>query len=228
MMIERLMDWINAARLAGRYPKHSAGRIVCRGRLQLSLAEGALVAVNGDNFLGTALLGGTPRTATTVLNLGQKSRLTVVNATIGRGCSLVLGPNAVCAIGSGTYIADGSKIWATSSIRLGSRCAVSFGVTVLDDDGHGFGPPPYSQPVNIGNDVWIGCNVTILKGVTIGNGSVIAAGSVVNRSCPPRCLVGGVPGRIIRREVRWTDSSRSAASRTKHFELQTSGDFPAA
>jgi len=101
---------------------------------------------------------------------------------------------------------------------------VSFGVTVLDDDGHGFGPPPYSKPVTIGDDVWIGCNVTILKGVTIGAGSAIAAGTVVNKSCPPRSLVAGVPGKIIRTDIRWTDSVR--ASTTAPIEQQRSQDAP--
>ena len=33
--------------------------------------------------------------------------------------------------------------------------------------------------VKIGNDVWVGTNVTILRGVEVGDGAVIAAGSVV-------------------------------------------------
>lgn len=54
------------------------------------------------------------------------------------------------------------------------------------------------KPVVIGNDVWIGGNVTILPGVTIGNNVVIAAGAVVTKDVPDNSLVGGVPARIIR------------------------------
>jgi len=37
-----------------------------------------------------------------------------------------------------------------------------------------------AKPIKIGNDVWIGGNVTILPGVNIGNNVVIAAGACCN------------------------------------------------
>lgn len=55
-----------------------------------------------------------------------------------------------------------------------------------------------AKPVTIGNDVWIGGNVTILPGVTIGNNVVIAAGAVVTKDIPDNTLAGGVPARPIR------------------------------
>ena len=55
-----------------------------------------------------------------------------------------------------------------------------------------------ARPVKIGNDVWIGANVTILPGVTIGNNVVVAAGAVVSKDVPDNCIVGGVPARVIR------------------------------
>ena len=51
---------------------------------------------------------------------------------------------------------------------------------------------------SIGNDVWIGCNVTILKGVNIGKGAVIAAGSVVIKNVEPYSIVAGVPAKFIK------------------------------
>ena len=56
----------------------------------------------------------------------------------------------------------------------------------------------YAKPVRIGNDVWIGGNVTILPGVTIGNNVVVAAGAVVTKDIPDNTLVGGVPAKKIR------------------------------
>ncbi len=55
-----------------------------------------------------------------------------------------------------------------------------------------------AKPVTIGNDVWIGGNVTILPGVTIGNNVVIAAGAVVTKDIPDNCVAGGVPARVIK------------------------------
>ncbi len=50
-----------------------------------------------------------------------------------------------------------------------------------------------ATPVTIGDDVWIGGNVTILPGVTIGNNVVVAAGAVVIEDIPDNTLVAGVP-----------------------------------
>ena len=55
-----------------------------------------------------------------------------------------------------------------------------------------------AKPVMIGNDVWIGGNVTILPGVKIGNNVIIAAGAVVTKDVPDNCVVGGVPARKIK------------------------------
>lgn len=52
--------------------------------------------------------------------------------------------------------------------------------------------------ITIGNDVWLGANVTILPGVTIGNNVVIGAGAVVNKDIPDNSLAVGVPARVIK------------------------------
>lgn len=55
------------------------------------------------------------------------------------------------------------------------------------------------QPVQVGNDVWIGARVTVLDGVRIGHGCIVAAGAVVTKDIPDYSIVGGVPARLIRK-----------------------------
>ncbi|GLT13154.1 CatB-related O-acetyltransferase [Vibrio algivorus] len=55
-----------------------------------------------------------------------------------------------------------------------------------------------NEKVKIGNDVWVGTNVTILPGVNIGDGAIIAAGAVVINDIPPYSIVGGVPAKVIK------------------------------
>lgn len=51
----------------------------------------------------------------------------------------------------------------------------------------------------IGNDVWIGTNVTILSGVNVGDGAVIAAGSIVTKDVEPYSIVAGNPAKEIKK-----------------------------
>ena len=57
--------------------------------------------------------------------------------------------------------------------------------------------------VRIGNKVWIATNAIILPGVTVGDGAIVAAGSVVTRDVPEKCMVAGVPARVIKENVEW-------------------------
>jgi acetyltransferase-like isoleucine patch superfamily enzyme len=57
--------------------------------------------------------------------------------------------------------------------------------------------PIHCAPVNIGNDVWLGCGVRILAGVNIGQRSVIAAGAVVVTDVLDGTIAGGVPAKFI-------------------------------
>ena len=114
------------------------------------------------------------------------------------------GQDAVIDIGSGTTISNNVALVAMGSIRIGAGCLIGDLVTVYDCDFHeidplrrneGVGP---IEPVEIGNNVWLGSRVMVLRGVTIGDNSVVGAGSVVTRSIPANSVAAGVPARVIR------------------------------
>ena len=50
----------------------------------------------------------------------------------------------------------------------------------------------------MGNNVWIGGNVTVLPGVSIGDNVVIGAGSVVTKDIPSNVVAVGNPCRVIK------------------------------
>ncbi|MBP3198600.1 MAG: sugar O-acetyltransferase [Eubacterium sp.] len=94
-------------------------------------------------------------------------------------------------------ILDIREVYIGDNVMIGPH-------TLITTVGHSLSPMSrrkhmaFAKPVHIGNDVWIGGNVTILPGVTIGNNVVVAAGAVVTEDIPDNCLVGGVPARKIK------------------------------
>jgi len=75
---------------------------------------------------------------------------------------------------------------------------------------------PFKGDTVIGNDVWIGQNVTIMPGIKVGDGAIIATGSVVTKDVSPYTIVGGNPARVIKKrfseeiielllELKWWD-----------------------
>ncbi len=55
-----------------------------------------------------------------------------------------------------------------------------------------------SNPVIIGNDVWIGTNSVVMNGIKIGDGAVVGANAVVTHDVEPYSIVAGVPAKHIR------------------------------
>ena len=58
---------------------------------------------------------------------------------------------------------------------------------------------PLKGDTIIGNDVWIGDNVTILPGVHVGDGAIIGLNSTVGSDIAPYSIAVGNPAKIIRK-----------------------------
>ncbi|MDE7439870.1 MAG: CatB-related O-acetyltransferase, partial [Clostridia bacterium] len=58
---------------------------------------------------------------------------------------------------------------------------------------------PFKGNTVVGNDVWIGQNVTVLPGIHIGDGAIIGMNSVVGSNVPPYTVVAGNPAKVIRK-----------------------------
>jgi len=120
------------------------------------------------------------------------------------GAFIVVNKNGSLEVGSG-YTNNNVEINCFRSIKIGYGVAISKNVIIRDSDNHVINGD-YSKatsPIEIGNKVWIGIGAIILKGVKIEDGAIIAAGSIVTKDVPKNCLVGGVPAKILKRDIEW-------------------------
>ncbi len=80
--------------------------------------------------------------------------------------------------------------------------------TVVGVNGH-VGHSAVLHGCTVEDDALIGMNATIMDGVTIGSESIVAANAFVKAGfqAPPRSLIAGIPGRLIRsvgdEELAW-------------------------
>jgi acetyltransferase-like isoleucine patch superfamily enzyme len=111
-------------------------------------------------------------------------------------------------IGAGTRCFDSHNIIIDVTrpelIEIGSHMFLHAGTTIMSHDwaswnfieSHAEFYPSHGR-VKIGDNVWLGRNVTICKGVTIGDNCIIGIGSVVTKSIPANSVAAGVPARVI-------------------------------
>lgn len=117
-----------------------------------------------------------------------------------------------CYFGNGLRLSVGDRSQLGQNARLGGTITIGDDVVMGPDvvmmaTSHEFkdlntpinlqGAKP-EEPIEIGNDCWIGTRVIILPGVHIGNKCIVAAGAVVTHSFPDNCILGGVPARCLR------------------------------
>lgn len=117
-------------------------------------------------------------------------------------------------------IRSGAQILCSNYVEVGEGSGIAGNTKIVDNNNHPVNPKdrwllyqsPWSSPkrtwkysdsapIIIGKNVWIGSDVRICKGVTIGDGSIIAANAVVTKSCPPNCIMGGNPAKILKTNI---------------------------
>ena len=155
-------------------------------------------------FLGFAHFTPTPCS----IRAGKDAKLSVQGTVqLCKGVRIIINDGAHLEMRAGSFINDCSTVNCYEHIKIGSGCAISWNVNILDGNVHELivedRPRPRSAPINIGDHVWIGTGAIILPGVNIGSQSVIAAGSVVTSEVPSNVVVGGNRARIIGKNASW-------------------------
>ena len=148
---------------------------------------------------------------------GRNFRLYLGGGVIGNKNTIFVGNNVRLF---GWLISDGGKIIiednsiihrnavirAIERIEIGGHCDISREVYIQDHnsmslnylDRRNCNGEILHEPVEIGNDVWIGRRAMIMKGVIIGDRAIIAAGAVVTHNVPSDAIAAGNPAKIVK------------------------------
>lgn len=129
------------------------------------------------------------------------------NAKIGHGSKISVSGKLI--IGNGFCITAESSIVAQKEISIGSNVLISWDSLIMDTDFHEIFDEGGRQlnapmPINIGDNVWIGCRTLILKGVLISDGVIVAAASTVNKTIEQKnTVIAGSPANVVKENVSW-------------------------
>ncbi|MDO6541435.1 sugar O-acetyltransferase [Photobacterium sanguinicancri] len=106
-------------------------------------------------------------------------------------------------VGKGFYANHGCTILDGAPVTFGDNCLLAPSVVIataghpLDSVERAKGDE-YAKAITVGNDVWLGANVTVCPGVTIGDNVVVGAGSVVTKDLPANTVCVGAPAKPVR------------------------------
>lgn len=131
--------------------------------------------------------------------------------TTGYCCRFDLsGKGITLQIGNNCRINDRVHVVAHESVIIGNDVLMASNIFISDTSHGGYEgdeSDPHiapakrkliTNPVVIGDKVWIGEGAAILPGVNLGSGCIVGANAVVTKSFPCNAIVAGVPARMIK------------------------------
>lgn len=127
-----------------------------------------------------------------------ESGSTMIHAPI----NIEFGTNLRC--GNRVFINFNATILAQAPITLGDDVMIGPNCSLITvghpvaDHRMRRGGWEQAKPISIGENTWLGANVTVLPGVSIGKQCVVGAGTLVTRDIPDNSLVLGSPGTVVR------------------------------
>lgn len=125
---------------------------------------------------------------------------------IGYGADIEVFQNAELKLGADSGGNMGLTLICGEKIHIGSHTFYGREVSIRDTNGghiiaqQGF---KNTNPVIIGDFVWLCSECKIMTGVKIGDGTIVGSNSVVIAPLPARVLVSGSPAKIIDTDIYW-------------------------
>lgn len=119
------------------------------------------------------------------------------SASLRNFIHIFVGKKASLEIGNNFFMNNFCSINCLESISIGDNTLFGENVKLYDHNHHYETTPDFkihhnqfnTEPITIGNNCWLGSNVTVLKGVNIGDNSIIGAGCVIYKDVPSNTIL---------------------------------------
>lgn len=127
----------------------------------------------------------------------SKSKLVIhENFSVRGELRMLFHNNGILEIKAGTFFNNNCSVNCLEKIEIGNNCLFGEGVKIYDHN-HKYKDSEVlikdqgytSHPVVIGDNCWIGSNVTILKGARIGDNCIIGANCLIYKEVPSGTVV---------------------------------------
>ena len=115
------------------------------------------------------------------------------------------------SIGENTFVGHHSHLACTengSKLVIGDNGMISSYVQIRTGDSHSILNMEgkrinNAKSVFIGYHCWLGEGSKVMKGVTLEGDDIVSSGAIVTKSYGKNLLLGGIPARIIKENVKW-------------------------
>ena len=146
----------------------------------------------------------------TLLSIEHGGRLMVSeNVQMARGTRITINSRGVMRIGRHFWCNGDCFFNCTTNIILGDNNMYGWNISFNTTDGHHVYDNGVTKPmegdITIGNHVWIASNCHIAKNTFIADDCVVAQNSLVGKRFEqPKCLIGGMPAKVIKDNFTWS------------------------
>lgn len=150
-------------------------------------------------------------TGTSFLRVDKNAKIIFEGkAELTMGVSIRLFKNAILRIGEGFYANANCSFSSNKEISIGKDVLFGWNVNIRDSDGHNIYDANTKEVINMDQEVviedhvWIASMATVMKGATISRDSIVGYGSIVTKKfAEGKCILAGVPAKIVKRDIEW-------------------------
>ena len=131
------------------------------------------------------------------------------NVQMARGTRVLISKKGIMQIGSHFWCNGDCFFNCTTNITIGDNNMYGWGISFNTTDGHHVydngAMKPMEGKITIGNHIWIASHSIIAKNTFIADDCVVAQNSLVGKRFEqPKCLIGGMPAKVIKENFTWS------------------------